>query len=86
MSGILISHIGFLGSPKYLASFRVSLIHLGFLFPEDSSHTGVSSSEYCDSREELPLARDPETCEPTAGEPKIGEPCETEAGTSEPVI
>ena len=57
----------------------MSLSHLGFFFPEDCSHIGLSSSD------ELLEVEDPITCEPEAGVPTTGEPCDPEALYGEPV-
>ena len=79
LSGILIVLTGSLGVPNSFASFKVSQSYLGFFFPEDYSHTGLSSSD------ELPELEDPTTCEPEAGVPTTGEPCDLEALYDEPV-
>ena len=58
-----------LGVPTFIASFKVSQSHLGFFFPEDYSHTGLSSFE--ELLELVPLV----TCEPEAGVPTLGVSC-----------
>ena len=58
-----------LGVPTFKASFKVSRSHLGFFFLEDYSHTDLSSSE------ELLELETPVTCEPEAGVPTPGVPC-----------
>ena len=69
LSGILMALTESLGVPNFIASFKVSQSHLGFFFPEDCSHTGLSSSEELLELETLV------TCETEDGVPTPGVPC-----------
>ena len=69
LSGILMDLISPLGVLAFKASFKVSRSYLGFFFPEGSSYIGLSSYE------ELPELEIPITCEPEAGVPTPGVPC-----------
>ena len=73
LSGILMALTSSLGVQKSRASFKVSRSYLGFFFPEDCSHIGLSSSD------ELQKVEDLITYEPEAGVPTTGEPCDPKA-------